>query len=142
MAGAPVYQVALGSIADSMVLAPARINGINTHDRIDEASYDVVDPKQIQGQLSQFGSRSSTTGLPPEPKPSSVHIVLYGDDHMVLHLQHLGFRHIRRAGAPTGANEVIYPPGSPALGWLAARAMGTGNVYVTPGDVDAVVMYE
>lgn len=142
LAGAPVYQVPLGSLADSLVLAPATVPGIDRENRIDGASYDVLDERQVAGQLASFGSVSSTTGLPAPPKPNSVHISLYGDDHLALHLEHLGFHHIRRLGVATGANEVIYPALQPATGWLVARSVGSGNVYVTPGDVNQVIVRE
>jgi LCP family protein required for cell wall assembly len=142
MAGAPVFQVPLGSVGDSMVLASADIAGINRDGHIDEAEYDVVDSAAIQKQLAQFGSRSSRTGLPPPPAPASVHIRLYGTSHMVLHLQHLGFRHIVLAGESTGENEIIYPAADPAAGWLVARSVGTGNSLVEPGDGDEVVVKE
>jgi LCP family protein required for cell wall assembly len=142
LAGAPVYQVPLGSIADSLVLAPAVVPGINRENRIEGASYDVLDARQVQVQLAPFGSRSSTTGLPTPPSPSSIHIALYGDDHLALHLQHLGFQHIRRVGSATGDNEVIYPNREPATGWLVGRSIGSGNVYVAPGDVGEVVVRE
>jgi polyisoprenyl-teichoic acid--peptidoglycan teichoic acid transferase len=142
MAGAPVYQVPLGSVADSMVLAPAAIAGINRQGRIDEAAYDVLDPDNVRKQLAQFGSQWSRSGLPRPPRPEQVHVRLYGSAHMALHLEHLGFRHITRAGDPTGANEVVYPAANPASGWLVARAVGTGNVYVKPDDIDEVVVYE
>ena len=142
MAGAPVYQVPIGSIADSMVLASTSIAGINKEGRIDEAAYDVLDLGYIQKQLAQFGSKPPSTGLPPPPRPDSVRIHLYGSAHMVLHLEHLGFKHVVRLGGPTGANEVIYPRAQPSLGWLVARAVGTGNTYVTPGDVKDVIVRE
>ncbi len=142
MSGAPVYQVPLGSIADSMVLAGADVTGVNKQGHIDAAAYDVVDTTQVQRQLAQFGSKSSSTGLPQPPRPETVHIELYGSAHMALHLQHLGFRHLVRLGGATGENEVIYPAAVPSAGWLVARAVGTGNVYVTPGDVTAVIVKE
>jgi LCP family protein required for cell wall assembly len=142
MAGAPVFQVPIGSIADSMVLAPAAVPGINREGRIDEAAYDVLDPAEVQKQLAQFGSRSSRSGLPAQPQPESVQVQLYGSAHMALHFAHLGFRHLKRLGPATGANEVIYPAADPAAGWLVARALGTGNVYVSPGDVTEVVVRE
>jgi LCP family protein required for cell wall assembly len=142
MAGAPVFQVPLGSIADSMTLAPATIPGINKEGRIDGASYDVLDRLQVQQQLAQFGSTSSSLGLPDPPAANQLRIQLYGDKHMALHLEHLGYRRVRRMGAATGENMVIYPSTLPAAGWMIARALGTGNVYVTPGDVSAVVVRE
>jgi LCP family protein required for cell wall assembly len=140
MAGAPVYQVPLGSDADSMVLAPARIPGVNAEGRIEEADYDVLDTAAIQRRLAEFGSRSSRDGLPTPPPPADVRIVLYGTRHMALHLEHLGFVHIRLAGGPTGANAVYYPAAQPAAGWAVARALGTGNVYVAPTAGPAVVV--
>jgi LCP family protein required for cell wall assembly len=142
MAGAPVFQVPIGSISDSMVLAPAAIAGINRRGRIDEAEYDVLDPAQVQKQLAQFGSKASRTGLPSSPRPDSVRILLYGSAHLALHLAHLGFRHVDRAGGSTGSDEIVYPAAHPELGWLVARAVGTGNSYVVPGDVDEVVVKE
>jgi hypothetical protein len=140
MAGAPVYQVPLGSDADSMVLAPARIPGVNAEGRIEEADYDVLDTAAIQRRLAEFGSRSSRDGLPTPPPPADVRIVLYGTRHMALHLEHLGFVRIRLAGGPTGANAVYYPAAQPAAGWAVARALGTGNVYVAPTAGPAVVV--
>jgi LCP family protein required for cell wall assembly len=142
MAGAPVFQVPLGSITDSMVLGPAQVPGVNREGRIDGASYDVLDTKQIRERLAEFGSVSSTLGLPSPPAPQSIHVVLYGDNHMALHLEHLGFNRIRRVGGPTGENEVLYPQAMPAVGWLLARSMGTGNVYVAPSDVSQVTVRE
>ena len=142
MAGAQVFQVSLGSMADSIVLANCKIAGINKEGRIEEASYDVLDPTSVQKRLEPFGSRSSALGLPPMPSPASVHVLLYGSEHMALHFQHLGFSHVKRMGGPTRGNEVVYPASQPASGWLAARALGTGEVYVRPGDVKDVVVYE
>lgn len=142
MAGAPVYQVPLGSIADSMILAPATIPGINADGAIDEADYAVLDPADVRQRLAEFGSRTSTTGLEPLPSPASLNVILYGTSHLALHLQHKGFTHVRVLGGPTGGNRVVYPSGHPAWGWQVARAIGTGNLYVAPGDVDMVVVYE
>lgn len=142
MAGAPVFQIPLGSVADSMQLAPASIAGINADGHIDGADYDVLDPPQIQQRLAEFGSRSSSTGLPIPPSPKSVPLVLYGTPHMALHFKHLGFSRVDLAGGATGQNEVIYPSGCAAAGWLAARTLGTGEVYVTPGSVNAITVYE
>jgi hypothetical protein len=69
-------------------------------------------------------------------------IGLYGDNHLALHLEHLGFRQIQRLGRATGDNEVIYPADVPASGWLVARSLGSGNVYVTPGSVKEVIVRE
>lgn len=142
MAGAPVFQVPLGSIADSMTLASATIPGINADGTIDEADYAVLDPGEVQQRLAEFGSHSSTTGLDPLPPPSSLQVLLYGSSHLALHLQHKGFKHLRVLGGPTGRNRVVYPASHPAWGWQVARAIGTGDTYVVPGDVNAVVVYE
>ena len=142
MAGAPVYQVPLGSVADSMVLAHASVPGINHSGTIDEAEYVVLDPADVQKHLAEFGSRSSSTGLPPFPDPGSVHVELYGSKHDALHLEHLGFTHLRLVGGATGQKRVVYPSEEPATGWQLARAMGVGNVYVQPGDGKVVTVYE
>ncbi|HXW52335.1 MAG TPA: LCP family protein [Candidatus Acidoferrales bacterium] len=142
MAGAPVYQVPIGSLADSLVLASTDVPGINRESHIDGASYDVLDERQVVSQLAQFGSTSSDTGLPQPPDPRGIHIALYGDQHLALHLEHLGFAHIRKLGEPTGDNEVIFPSSVPSSAWLVARSLGTGNVYVTPGDVKQIVVRE
>ena len=142
MAGAPVYQVPIGSIEDSMVLAPAAIAGINKEGRIDEAAYDVLDSERIQKQLAQFGAHASYTGLPSPPRPESVRVRLYGSNHLALHLEHLGFQHVKRVSGSTGSNEVIYPAADPASGWLVARALGTGSVRVMPADIREIVVYE
>jgi LCP family protein required for cell wall assembly len=142
MAGAPVFQVPLGSIADSMVLAPAKIPGIDADGEIDEADYAVLDPAEVQQHLAAFGSRSSSTGLEALPLPASLRIELHGGTHLALHLQHKGFSHVRVVGGPTGANRVVYPAGHPAWGWQVARAIGNGDSYVVPGDVPSVVVYE
>ncbi|MBV8081454.1 MAG: LCP family protein [Candidatus Eremiobacteraeota bacterium] len=142
MAGAPVYQVPLGSIADSMVLARARIPGVNRDGVIDEAAYDVLDTNAVKARLAEFGSRSSVTGLPASDDPHSVHIDLHGSKHLALHLEHLGYTHVRIVGASDGASRVIYPEASPASAWDVARAMGVGNVYVEPGASGAISVYE
>jgi len=141
-AGAPVYQVPLGSVADSMVLARASVPGINHGGVIDETEYVVLDPADVQKRLADFGSHSSSTGLPPSPDPGSVHIELHGSKHLAFHFEHLGFAHIRLVGGPTGEHRVVYPDGNPAAGWQAARALGTGDVYVQPGDGKVVTVYE
>lgn len=69
MAGAPVYQVPLGSPTDSMVLARAHVAGLNREGLIDEAEYDVLDPSDVRQHLAQFGARASNSGLPPFPDP-------------------------------------------------------------------------
>jgi LCP family protein required for cell wall assembly len=142
MAGAPVFQIPLGSVADSMQLAPATVAGVNAEGRIDGADYDVLDPSEIQQRLAQFGSHFSSTGLPAQPAPKSVAVVLYGTSHMALHFKHLGFSRTVLEGSATGQNEVIYPEGGAPAAWLVARALGTGEVYVTPGSVDAITVYE
>jgi len=140
--GAPVYQVPLGTIADAMSLTSAKIPGVNADGRIYGATYDVLDPDKIQARLARFGSHSSSTGLEASSAPATIPVRLYGSTHMVLHLQHLGFRLVRRAGGPTGANSVTYPSKHPSWGWQIARALGTGSVEVEPGDVDAVIARE
>jgi LCP family protein required for cell wall assembly len=142
MAGAPVYQVPLGSIADSMVLAHASVPGINHAGTIDEAEYVVLDPSDVRHHLAEFGSRSSSTGLPPFPDPGSVHIDLHGSKHLALHFEHLGFVRLRLVGGPTGERRVIYPSEEPAAGWQVARAMGIGNVYVQPSNDKVITVYE
>jgi LCP family protein required for cell wall assembly len=142
MAGAPVFQIPLGSVADSMALGAAAIPRINSEGSIDAAYYDVLDPAAIQQRLAPFGSRGSSTGLPSPPPVESVRVVLYGTAHMALHLEHLGFTHVIRAGDATGQNEVVYPADEPAVGWLLARSIGTGDVYVTPGGVQYTTVYQ
>ena len=140
MAGAPVYQVPLGSIDDSMTLAPASVPGINAEGYLDGADYDVLDPAEIARRLAQFGATSPSLGI-DFPPHSDVHVTLYGSAHMALHFEHLGFR-VTRAGAATGAQRVIYPAGEPAAGWEAARALGGGDVTVEPGGGTTVVVEE
>ncbi len=142
MAGAPVFQVPLGTVADSMILAHASVPGINHSGTIDEAEYVVLDPAQVRARLAEFGSRSSSTGLPAFPAPGSIHIDLYGSKHLALHLEHLGFAHVRIVGGPTGAQRVVYPRQEPVVGWQVARATGIGNMYVIPGSGDVVTVYE
>jgi hypothetical protein len=141
MAGARVYQVPLGTIADSMQLASANIAGINADGRIDAADYDVLDASDVKSRLAEFGSRSSTTGL-PLPRPGAIPIELYCSAHTALHFEHLGFRRAKRLGDATGENTVIYPAAFPSWGWQAARGLGTGSVLVEPGDVVDVVVRE
>jgi LCP family protein required for cell wall assembly len=141
MAGARVYQVPLGTIADSMQLASANIAGINADGRIDSADYDVLDASDVKSRLAEFGSRSSTTGL-PLPRPGAIPIELYCSAHTALHFEHLGFRRAKRRGDATGENTVIYPAAFPSWGWQAARGLGTGSVLVEPGDVVDVVVRE
>jgi len=142
MAGAPVFQVPLGSIADSMVLASAKIPGINADGAIDEADYAVLDPLDVQKHLADFGSTSSSTGLEPLPDPASIRVDVYAGAHLALHLKHKGFANLHVLGAATGGNRVVYPPEHPAWGWQVARAIGTGDMYVVPGAVSNVVVYE
>ena len=141
MAGAPVFQVPLGTIADSMILAPQHIAGINADGEIDEADYAVLDPQAVKIRLAEFGSQTTSTGLAPLPDPHSVRVGLYGDAHLALHLTHLGFK-VKRLGAATGSNRVVFPAGHPEIGWQVARAIGNGSEYVTPGDVETVLVYE
>lgn len=142
MAGAPVYQVPLGSIADAMLLAPVQIPGINADGYIDESYYDVLDPDAVRHRLAEFGSQPTPGGLPILPSPRSLRINLYGTEHLALHFEHLGFRQVKIVGPPTGESIVVYPAGDPASGWQVARALGTGNLYVKPGPVDTVTVYE
>ncbi len=142
MAGAPVYQVPLGTIADAMQLAGASVPGINADGYLDGADYDVLDPHEIDAKLAPFGARPSEMGLPSPQPPADLPVTLYGTQHMALHLEHLGFSHVTIAGAPTGENEVVYPASAPANGWLVARSLGTGSVYVTPGNVTNVTVYQ
>ncbi len=142
MAGAPVYQVPLGSPTDSMVLARAHVAGLNREGLIEEAEYDVLDPSDVREHLAQFGAQASKSGLPPFPPPTSIHVDLYGTSHLALHLQHLGFTRIHRLGPPTGENRLVYPASHPASGWEVARDLGLGNVYVEPGDGTSVTVYQ
>ncbi|MGC8485072.1 MAG: LCP family protein [Candidatus Baltobacteraceae bacterium] len=140
MAGAPVYQVPLGSIDDSMTLAPASVPGINAEGYLDGADYDVLDPAEIARRLAQFGATTPSLGI-DFPPHADVHVTLYGSAHMALHFEHLGFQ-VTRVGAATGAQRVIYPAGEPAAGWEAARALGGGDVTVEPGGGTTVVVEE
>ncbi len=139
MAGAPVYQVPLGSIADSMVLAPAAFPGINAHGYLEGDYYDVLDPAAICKRLAPFGARGCTNGF-ALPDPHDVAVVLYGTPHLALHLAHQGFAHVKLAGGPTGADRVLYPAAAPAAGLLVARAVSRGNTLVEPGNVRSVVV--
>lgn len=141
MAGAPVYQVPLGSISDSMVLAPATVPGANAEGRIDEDYYDVLDADDVCRHLAEFGASGCTTGF-TLPAPADITVTLYGTKHLALHLNHLVFAHVKLAGGSTGADRVVYPAGSPEMGWQVARAASDGNVLVEPGDVTSVVVYE
>lgn len=141
-AGAPVYQVPLGSIGDSMTLAATTIAGINAGGSIYTADYVVLDPNEIKARLAKFGSRSSTTGLRPLTDPKNIPVTLYGSSHMLLHFEHRGFRKVARLGSATGANEVMYPAEHPDWGWQVARALGTGTAYVEPGGGDTVIARE
>ena len=127
MAGAPVYQVPLGSIADSMVLAPADVPGVDAEGRIDEDYYDVLDPDEVCRHLAEFGASGCTTGLAPLPDPSDIAVTLYGTRHLALHLSHLGFTHVTLAGGPTGEGRVVFPSASPGMGWQVARGVGGGT---------------
>ncbi|MHB8177652.1 MAG: LCP family protein [Vulcanimicrobiaceae bacterium] len=144
MAGAPVYQVPLGTLHDSMWLAPVRVADVNSEGRIWGDYYDVLDPAEIYRRLAPYGSTGSSTGLPPLPTPASVPVALYGSAHLALHLQHLGFQDLSRLGGPTtsGPATVIYPRANPEQGWVVARAMGFGDEQVEPGDVSRVTIYE
>lgn len=143
MAGAPVYQVPLATLASSMWLAPSPLPGVNSGGRIWGDYYDVLDPAAIAARLRPYGSKSSSTGLPPLPVPRSVRVALYGDPHLALHLEHLGFR-VVRLGGPTQADpvSVFYPPGRPQDGWAVARAIGLGDEQVQPGSDARVVVYQ
>ncbi|NNM99653.1 MAG: hypothetical protein HKL91_07640 [Candidatus Eremiobacteraeota bacterium] len=140
MAGAPVYQVPLGSIDDSMTLAPASVPGINAEGYLDGADYDVLDPAEIARRLAPFGAQNSSLGI-DFPPHDSVHVTLYGSAHMALHFEHLGFL-VTRAGAATGAQRVLYPAGAAAAGWEAARALGGGDVTVEAGTGSTIVVEE
>jgi LCP family protein required for cell wall assembly len=141
-AGAPVYQVPLGSVGDSMALAGTSIPGINAGGSIYTADYVVLDPNEIKTRLAKFGSHSSTTGLRPLTDPKNIPVTLYGSSHMLLHFEHRGFRKIVRLGSATGSNVVIYPAKHPDWGWQVARALGTGTAYVEPGSADSVIARE
>ncbi|MDH2909821.1 MAG: hypothetical protein HKL92_05930 [Candidatus Eremiobacteraeota bacterium] len=140
MAGAPVYQVPLGSIEDSMTLAPASVPGINAEGYLDGADYDVLDPAEIARRLAPFGAQNPSLGI-DFPPHDSVRVTLYGSAHMALHFEHLGFL-VTRAGAATGAQRVLYPAGEAAAGWEAARALGGGDVTVEQGDSSSVLVEE
>jgi len=142
MAGAPVYQVPIATLAASMTLAPATIPGINAAGHIEGADYDVLDPREIYAKLAAFGSQGSDDGLPPLPEPSTISVALYGTPHMALHLQHLGFTHVHVVGGATGEGRVVYPAAKPEAGWQVARAIGTGGMYVVPGDVQRVTVFQ
>jgi len=142
MAGAPVYQVPIATLAATMTLAPATIPGINAAGRIEGADYDVLDPREIYARLAAFGSHGSDDGLPPLPLPGTIPVALYGTAHMALHLQHLGFTHVHVVGAATGEGRVVYPASRPEAGWQVARAIGTGGMYVVPGDVRRVTVFQ
>jgi len=144
MAGAPVYQVPLGSLEDSMALAPTALPGVNAKGLLGGDYYDVLSPREISARLAAFGSSGSSTGLPDLPEPASVPVTLHGSAHLALHLEHLGFKHLARASGPSGGDptRVIYPHGKPEWGWVVARAIGDGDEYVQPGDVSRVVVYE
>jgi LCP family protein required for cell wall assembly len=141
-AGAPVYQVPLGSTRDSMTLVHTSIPGINASGSIYTADYVVLDPDEVRKRLASFGSRSSNTGLDPLTGAKAIPVTLYGTPHMLLHFEHRGFRHVVRAGGATGANEVVYPSKHPDWGWQAARALGSGTALVEPGAVDTVIARE
>jgi len=141
-AGAPVYQVPLGSTSDSMTLARASIPGVNSSGRIYTADYVVLDPAEVKTRLAKFGSRSSSTGLGPLTDPKQIPVTLYGTSHMLLHFEHRGFRNVVRLGRATGANEVLYPPNHPDWGWQVARALGSGTAFVEPGTGDTVIARE
>lgn len=141
-AGAPVFQVPLGSTSDSMTLARTSIPGINSSGSIYTADYVVLDPAEVTARLAKFGSRSSSTGLGPLTDPKQIPVTLYGTSHMLLHFEHRGFQKVVRLGRATGANEVLYPPDHPDWGWQAARALGSGTAFVEPGTGDTVVASE
>ncbi len=144
MAGAPVYQISLGSMRDSMLLASTALPGVNAQGWMEGDYYDVLDPARVRQALAGFGSTSNSTGLPSPPPSASLPLALYGSTHLALHLEHQGFkRTVRLAESPGyGRIRVVYPAGNPAAGWAVARAIGRGDEYVLPGDVKRVTVYE
>lgn len=88
--------------------------------------YVILDPMGVQQCLAEFGSHSSTSGLGPQQLPAALPVDLYGSAR----------------GSTTGANRVVYPAAHPAWEWQVARAIGTGDIYVVPGDVSSVEVDE
>ena len=142
--GAKINRVTLGSVADSMDLADAPLQGVNTSNYLTGAYYDVLDTGQVAATLRPYGSTGSSTGLPPIPSTGDVPVTVYGSSVVAENLRHAGYTVTWAGPEATGSQvQVYYPPGKMPWGWVVARTLGTANEFVMPSthDLASVVVY-
>jgi LCP family protein required for cell wall assembly len=132
--------VTIGSLADSMVLPPTALPGVNAEGRIDGAYYDIVTRHQILASLAPYGSRDPRTGLAPLPAPSTVAVEVSGNDAaLVSRLRRAGLRATAASlPAAPGATLVLYPEGDLPAAEVVGRALGQSNEQLEPAAVGTI----
>lgn len=132
--------VTVGTLADSMVLPPTALPGVNLEGAIEGAYYDIVTPAQIMAALAPFGSRDPSTGLPALPPPGAVQVLVGGGDSaMIAELQAAGIRaSAGQLSASGGATLVLYPAGQLPAAEVVGRALGQSNEELVPAAVPTV----
>ncbi len=137
---ASFVHVTVGTLADSMVLPPTSLPGVNAEGFIDGAYYDVLTPTQILSALSRYGSTDPSTGLPPLPAPSTVRVLVGGGASTAASALTVAGIHATLAPLPasTGATQVLYPAGDLPAAELVGRIIGQGNEQLKPADVATI----
>ena len=140
--GAKVVHINLASVADSMQLASAPLQGFNQENYITGAYYDIIDTSRDYARLKPLGSTGVWTGL-PSPPARQIRVDVYGGPRTVHLLQAAGYQVTVLGGSQGyGQVQIDYPAGELSWGTEVGRTLATGNSIVQPGSTSsAVVVY-
>lgn len=137
-----IVRTTIGSISDSMVLAPMPMPGFNVSNSILGAYYDVLNAADITAELRPYGSTGAWTGLPPFPAAKDVPVTVIGSTYYASLLRQKGFP-VTQGATSCGckAVSVTFPTGQQPVGaFEVAKVVGNSNAYVTPGNVTQVTV--
>ncbi len=137
---AQLVHVTVGEISDSMQLPTTPLPGINLEGGIEGAYYDVLTPQEIERVLGPYGATNPSTGLPPLPPRSSVHVVVgAGGQPLLARLQKAGIQAtMGNVPASGGATLILYPQGELEAAMVVGRAVGQSNEQLQPANVPSI----
>lgn len=137
---AKLVHLTVGQITDSMLLPTTPLPGINQEGGIEGAYYDIIPSQEIETALAPYGAQNPSTGLPPLPPASSVHVVVGSNGQLLLsRLQKAGVQAtLGNVPASGGATIILYPRGDLEAAMVVGRAVGQGDEQLEPASVPTI----